>query len=116
MKHFGKIISISAVSERSFTTSLGEQRSTTEMGVVIGDGIDVGYFELADDNARSFGKLVENGDVKTGDLVVVDFYITDSVSKEKDTHFTHLKVRRISKLCSVPSASLRGENKKGGAA
>ena len=40
MKHFGKIISISAMNERSFTTQQGEQRVTAEIGVVVSDGID----------------------------------------------------------------------------
>ena len=102
MKHFGKIISISAMNERSYTTTQGEQRETAEIGVVVSDGSDCGNFEFSDDNARNFAKNVATGNYKPGDTVMVDFYITDSVSKNADGsekgHFTHLRARRIMKL------------------
>lgn len=102
MKHFGKIISISAMNERSFTTQQGDQRVTAEIGVVVSDGIDCGNFELSDDNARNFAKEVATGSFKPGDTVTVDFFITDSVSKNADGsekgHFTHLRARRIVRL------------------
>lgn len=101
MKHLGKIISISAMNERSYPKN-GEQCVTAEIGVVVSDGIDCGNFELSDDNARNFAKEVATGNYKPGDTVTVDFYIKDSVSKNEDGsekgHFTHLRARRIMKL------------------
>lgn len=96
MKILGLLKECSAVTERQFFDSKGEQRTVAELTAIVSDGIDTVAVELVNDAARNFAQCVAQGSIKAGDGVVVDYQL--AVTRSEKGTFLHARGRKITKM------------------